>query len=206
MPCRRSGLLVPCFLAAALLAAMPSHAQSSFTSSTAATAGKVWSGAQDVAMYALGLIGVTYKFGGNSPDTGLDCSGLVRHVFEEVTGVSLPRTAKEMSTLGAKVSPANLQPGDLVFFNTRRFAFSHVGIYLGDNRFVHAPSRGSEVRIASIDQSYWQKHFNGARRVIGVLPSLVPSPVAPAVASELVAESLTVAPAPSVYERADLTP
>ena len=114
----------------------------------AETAGKVWTGAQDVAVYALGLIGVDYKFGGNTPDTGLDCSGLVRYVFQEVTGVTLPRTAKEMSGIGAKVGVADLKPGDLVFFNTRRFAFSHVGIYLGDNRFIHAPSRGSEVAIA----------------------------------------------------------
>ena len=157
-------------------------------------------------MYALGLIGVTYKFGGNSPDSGLDCSGLVRHVFEEVTGVSLPRTAKEMSTLGAKIPVAQLQPGDLVFFNTRRFAFSHVGIYLGDNRFVHAPSQGSEVAIASIDQSYWQRHFNGARRVIGVLPTLVPNMISPAVASEFRPRALVAAPSPFALDRADLTP
>jgi cell wall-associated NlpC family hydrolase len=191
---------------AALTAGVPAHAQSSFASSTAATAGKVWSGAQDVAMYALGLIGVNYRFGGSTPDTGLDCSGLVRHVFEEVTGVSLPRTAKEMSALGSKVTPANLQPGDLVFFNTRRFAFSHVGIYLGDNRFVHAPSQGSEVRIAQLDQAYWQKHFNGARRVIGVLPALVPNLVSPAIASEFTPRALVAAPSPFALERADLTP
>ena len=206
MPYRRSGLLVPCLLVAALAAAAPAHAQSAFASSTGATAGKVWSGAQDVAMYALALIGASYRFGGSTPDTGLDCSGLVRHVFEEVTGVSLPRTAKEMSTLGTKVPAANLQPGDLVFFNTRRFAFSHVGIYLGDNRFVHAPSRGSEVRIAQFDQSYWQKHFNGARRVIGVLPSLMPSVVSPAIASEFTPQTLVTAPSPFAFERADVTP
>jgi hypothetical protein len=198
MPYRRSGLLAPCFLLAALVAASPVHAQS--------TAGKVWTGAQDVAMYALGLIGVTYKFGGNTPDTGLDCSGLVRHVFEEVTGVSLPRTAKEMSTLGAKVPAASLQPGDLVFFNTRRFAFSHVGIYLGDNRFVHAPARGSDVTIAQLDQAYWQKHFNGARRLVGVLPSLVPTMVSPAVAGDFTAQAPLAAPAPLAFERPDLTP
>jgi cell wall-associated NlpC family hydrolase len=199
MPARRSGVLAHGLLIAALMtAAAPAHAQSA--------AAKAWSGAQDVAMYALGLIGVSYKFGGNSPDGGLDCSGLVRHVFEEVTGVSLPRTAKEMSKVGAKVSAAELQPGDLVFFNTRRFAFSHVGIYLGDNRFVHAPSRGSDVRIASIDQSYWQKHFNGARRVIGVLPSLVPNVVSPAIAGELAPQALLAAPTPFAFDRADLTP
>jgi len=205
MPARRSALLARSCLLAAVLATSPVHAQS-FASSAADAAGKVWTGAQDVALYALGLIGVNYKFGGNSPETGLDCSGLVWHVFQEVTGVSLPRTAREMSSLGAKVTIADLKPGDLVFFNTRRFAFSHVGIYLGDNRFVHAPSRGSDVRIASLDQSYWQKHFNGARRVIGVLPSLVPNVISPAIASEFTPQTFVAAPSPLALERADLTP
>ena len=186
--------------------ALVQAAPSSFADAAAQTAGKVWAGAQDVTMYALGLIGVNYRFGGNTPDTGLDCSGLVRYVFQEVTGVTLPRTAKEMSTVGAKVGAGDLQPGDLVFFNTRRFAFSHVGIYLGDNRFVHAPSRGSEVKIASIDQSYWQKHFNGARRVIGVLPSLVPHVISPAIASEFAPQAFVSAPTPLAFDRADLTP
>jgi len=203
MPSRRSGLCARFSLIAVLAAAGMGSAHASPASEAAS---KVWSGAQDVAMYALGLIGVNYKFGGDSPDTGLDCSGLVRHVFQEVTGVSLPRTAKEMSGLGTKVSPGDLKPGDLVFFNTRRFAFSHVGIYLGDNRFVHAPSRGSEVKIASIDQSYWQKHFNGARRVIGVLPSLVPHVISPAIASEFAPQAFVSAPTPLAFDRADLTP
>jgi hypothetical protein len=202
MPSRRSGLYARFCLLATLAGAFgTAHA-----SPASEAASKVWSGAQDVAMYALGLIGVNYRFGGDSPDTGLDCSGLVRHVFQQVTGVALPRTAKEMSVLGTKVSAGDLKPGDLVFFNTRRFAFSHVGIYLGDNRFVHAPSRGSEVRIASIDQSYWQKHFNGARRVIGVLPSLVPQVISPAIASEFATQPLVSAPSPLAFERADMTP
>ena len=148
-------------------------------------AATAWHGAQDVAIYALGLIGVDYRFGGDSPDGGLDCSGLVRYVFQQVTGVTLPRTSKELSRVGAKVASADLQPGDLVFFDTRRFAFSHVGIYLGDNRFVHAPSRGSEVEIAQLSDGYWQKHFNGARRLVGVLPSLIPSAAAAPLASPL---------------------
>ena len=153
-------------------------------SSTASkTAIKVWSGAQDVAIYALGLIGVDYRFGGNTPDSGLDCSGLVRYVFQEVTGVTLPRTSKEMSKLGAAVPANDLRPGDLVFFNTRRFQFSHVGIYLGDNRFIHAPSQGSEVEIARLSETYWRRQFNGARRLVGVLPGLVPSVISPAFAS-----------------------
>ena len=181
--------------ASAALAA-DARARSSFTASAAEAAGKVWSGAQDVAIYALGLIGVDYKFGGNTPASGLDCSGLVRYVFQEVTGVTLPRTAKEMSGLGAKVSPDDLKPGDLVFFNTRRFQFSHVGIYLGDNRFIHAPNTGSEVEIARLSESYWQKHFNGARRLVGVLPALVPNVISPAMADTLPRDLTAPLPAP----------
>ena len=206
MPACRYGLFASLFLLTALTAAAPARGQSTFSSSNSITAGKVWSGAQDVAMYALGLIGVHYKFGGTTPDTGLDCSGFVHHVFEEVTGVSLPRTAREMGALGAKVAATHLQPGDLVFFNTRRFAFSHVGIYLGDNRFVHAPSHGGEVAIASIDQAYWQKSFNGARRLVGVLPALAPNVISPASAREFAPRTLVAAPSPFAFERADLTP
>jgi len=133
---------------------------------------------QDLALYALSLIGVDYKFGGDTPDSGLDCSGLVRYVFQEVTGVTLPRTAKELSRLGSKVDAADLKPGDLVFFNTRKFAFSHVGIFLGDGRFIHAPSRGHEVEIVTLDGPYWKRRFDGARRLMGVVPSLIPTAAA----------------------------
>ena len=151
--------------------------------SATTAAAKVWQGAQDVALFALGMIGVDYRFGGNTPDSGLDCSGLVRYVFQEVTGVTLPRTSREMSRLGEKVALSDLAPGDLVFFNTRRFAFSHVGLYLGDNRFIHAPATGGEVEVATLTQAYWHKHFDGARRLVGVLPSLVPTMIDSAVAA-----------------------
>ena len=139
-----------------------------------------------LAAYALGLIGVSYRFGGNTPEQGLDCSGLVQHVFQQVTGVTLPRTAKEMSRIGESVAKKELAPGDLVFFNTRRFAFSHVGISLGDNRFIHAPRTGRDVEIANLDNGYWQKNFDGARRLVGVIPSLVPTMIASAEAATLV--------------------
>jgi cell wall-associated NlpC family hydrolase len=153
------------------------------TSGVSSAAGKVWPGAQDLAAYALGLIGVAYRWGGETPDAGLDCSGLVRHVFQQVTGVTLPRTSKELSRLGDAVARHELAPGDLVFFDTRRFAFSHVGIYLGDSRFIHAPRRGRDVEIAELDNRYWLRHFNGARRLVGVLPSLVPTLIATAEAA-----------------------
>jgi len=135
----------------------------------------VWHGAQDLAIYALGLIGVDYRFGGTTPERGLDCSGLVRYVFQQVTGVMLPRTSQEISRLGQKIPVAELMPGDLVFFHTRRLQFSHVGIYLGEDRFIHAPRQGGEVEIVTLSKGYWQKHFDGARRLVGALPTLIPS-------------------------------
>ena len=142
-----------------------------------------WHTAQALTSSAFDLIGIRYKWGGTTPENGLDCSGLVQFVFQQVTGVTLPRSAKEMSRLGDKVALKELQPGDLVFFNTRRFAYSHVGIYLGDNQFIHAPRRGREVEVATIDKSYWQKRFDGARRLIGVLPEMVPAFVTEATAA-----------------------
>jgi hypothetical protein len=115
------------------------------------------------------LIGVEYKFGGNTPDTGLDCSGFVRYVFQQATGISLPRSSREQAKVGKQVDKNQLEPGDLVFFNTRRFQFSHVGVYLGDNRFIHSPSRGGSVEVVNLDNKYWQKTFNGARRIIGAV-------------------------------------
>lgn len=172
-------------LVAATLAVAPARAQDSSEGNAASssTVESVWHGAQDLAIYALGLIGVDYRYGGETPERGLDCSGLVRYVFQQVTGVTLPRTSKELARIGAPVKRADLKAGDLVFFDTRSFANSHVGIYLGDDRFIHAPSRGSEVEIAQLDNSYWRKHFNGARRLVGVLPGLVPDAQAAAPAA-----------------------
>jgi cell wall-associated NlpC family hydrolase len=177
----RTALAVALALALALpncASAQSAPPQNVLARSAKEAATLAWNGAQDVAIYALGLIGVDYRYGGETPESGVDCSGLVRYVFQQVTGVTLPRTSKELSRLGNNVASADLVPGDLVFFNTRRLPFSHVGIYLGDNRFIHAPSTGSEVEIARLSESYWQKHFNGARRLVGVMPSLVPSAVA----------------------------
>jgi len=121
--------------------------------------------AQEMVMYAMGLIGIRYTFGGRSPDTGFDCSGLVRYVFARVTGRSLPPTSFEQSTLGTSVQPSALEPGDLVFFNTRGQRFSHVGIYVGEGRFIHAPSRGGRVHIVDMNNRYWVSRFDGARRI-----------------------------------------
>jgi cell wall-associated NlpC family hydrolase len=115
---------------------------------------------------ALSYLGIRYRFGGTAPETGLDCSGLVLNVFRNAVGLDLPRTASEMARLGDKIARPELQPGDLVFFNTMRRTFSHVGIYLGDGKFVHAPSSGGKVRIESITTRYWAQRFNGARRLL----------------------------------------
>lgn len=121
--------------------------------------------ASELAMQAMGMIGIHYKYGGNTPESGLDCSGLVRYVFKEAWGADLPRTSAEISRVGETIEPQNLQPGDLVFYNTLKRGFSHVGIYLGNNKFIHSPSAGGRVRIESMDLSYWKQRFNGARRI-----------------------------------------
>jgi cell wall-associated NlpC family hydrolase len=121
---------------------------------------------QEVILQGLKLVGVNYRLGGNDEESGLDCSGFVRLVFKDSIGALLPRTAREMSEVGAQINSRELKPGDLVFFNTMRRAFSHVGIYLGDNHFLHAPRAGAEVRVERMDSSYWVKRYNGARRVI----------------------------------------
>jgi hypothetical protein len=159
----------------------------------------IWHDATDLGQFALGLIGVRYRYGGDTPSAGLDCSGLIRYVFQQVTGVTLPRTARELSQVGASVSLDDLQVGDLVFFNTRNDAFSHVGLYVGDNRFIHAPRRGRDVEITTLSRDYWQRHFNGARRIVGVLPSLIPD-----VFPEALAGTLTTFTAGQAREPADV--
>jgi cell wall-associated NlpC family hydrolase len=122
--------------------------------------------AQDVILQGLKLVGVRYRFGGNDESSGLDCSGFVRLVFKDSIGTSLPRTAREMSEVGQQIDSSQLKPGDLVFFNTMRRTFSHVGIYLGDNHFLHAPRTGAEVRVENMESSYWMQRYNGARRIL----------------------------------------
>lgn len=136
-----------------------------FAQANASGGDSVFSHAQEVALRALSFIGVRYKYGGSTPDTGFDCSGLIRYVFNQVTGKSLPGNAREISQVGASIDRTELQPGDLVFFNTLRRPFSHVGIYLGESRFVHAPSRGGKVEIVDMTERYWQTRYNGARRL-----------------------------------------
>ncbi len=122
--------------------------------------------ASDMVMTAMNFLGVPYRRGGSSADEGFDCSGFTRHVFENSLGLLLPRRADQQAQASslAQVQREELRPGDLVFFNTMRRAFSHVGIYVGDGKFIHSPRAGGEVRIEDMRQAYWAKRFNGARR------------------------------------------
>jgi cell wall-associated NlpC family hydrolase len=119
----------------------------------------------DLAFLALSLAGIQYKFGGDTPHGGLDCSGLVRYVIKEVLGQELPRSSEEISHVGTVVENHDLQQGDLVFFNTLRRPFSHVGIYVGENKFIHSPATGGKVRIEDMTLRYWKQRFDGARRI-----------------------------------------
>jgi len=118
-----------------------------------------------VTSYARSLIGVPYKYGGSTPETGFDCSGFVSYVYKQSIGLSLPRSTRLLSQEGKPIMSSQLREGDLVFFDTNKRSFSHVGIYLGDERFIHAPSSGGSVRIVDMSSPYWKKHYNGARRI-----------------------------------------
>ena len=119
----------------------------------------------DLVVTAIGFLGVPYRYGGNTVETGFDCSGFVRAMYNQTVGHLLPRRAEEQAAATQPVARAELKPGDLVFFNTMRRAFSHVGIYVGEGKFIHAPRTGAQVRVEELNGSYWQRRFNGARRV-----------------------------------------
>lgn len=121
--------------------------------------------ASDAAIMAVSLVGTPYAAGGESPASGFDCSGLVAYVFARAAQARLPRNTFDLANAGAAVAPGELQAGDLVFYNTQRRPFSHVGIYLGQSRFVHAPSTGGTVRIEDMGGRYWSQRFDGARRL-----------------------------------------
>lgn len=122
--------------------------------------------ANAVLMRALGLVGTPYRFGGNTPESGFDCSGLVTYVFRDMLDVHLPRTSRELAAAqGPRIDPIRLAPADLVFFGSGG-SVTHVGIYVGEGRFVHAPSSGGTVRLDHLDGSYWKDHYTGAKRVL----------------------------------------
>ncbi len=119
----------------------------------------------DLVMYALSLADTPYRYGGNSAGSGFDCSGFVGHVYRHSLGISLPRSSREISRVGRPASLDELRPGDLVFYNTQHASFSHVGIYVGDGKFVHSPRSGESVRTEEMQMRYWQARYDGARRI-----------------------------------------
>jgi cell wall-associated NlpC family hydrolase len=121
--------------------------------------------ASNIVVTAMAYLGLPYKRGGNSFETGFDCSGFVKALFEQSLGRVLPRSAAEQAAQTTQIDKSELKPGDLVFFNTLRRAFSHVGIYVGEGKFIHSPKPGAQVRIEDMNVSYWNSRFNGARRV-----------------------------------------
>ena len=122
--------------------------------------------ASEMVMGAMNFLGVPYRRGGSSAEQGFDCSGFTRHVFEMSIGLVLPRRVDEQASAQGlfNVGREELRPGDLVFFNTLRRTFSHVGIYVGEGKFIHAPRAGKQVRIEDMRQAYWARRFTGARR------------------------------------------
>jgi cell wall-associated NlpC family hydrolase len=135
--------------------------------------------ASDLVVTAMGFLGVPYRRGGNSLETGFDCSGFVKAMYEQTLGLVLPRRANEQAAATHKIERRELQPGDLVFFNTLRRTYSHVGIYVGDNKFIHSPRPGAQVRVEDMGTTYWDRRFDGARRVLtpvaaGIQPAVLP--------------------------------
>lgn len=122
--------------------------------------------ADELLLQAMSLIGIAYKFGGSTPFHGLDCSGFIQYIFKESLRLNMPRTAAEQARIGIPVKQQELQAGDLIFFSIKNQTNSHVGLYLGDNKFIHAPRTGKNIEVSSLKSSYWAKHYSGARRII----------------------------------------
>ena len=131
----------------------------------------VGNGASELVLTAMGFLGVPYRRGGNDAESGFDCSGFVKAMYEKTVGLVLPRRAEQQAAATSKIDKDDLQPGDLVFFNTMRRAFSHVGIYIGEGKFIHSPKPGAQVRVEDMGQRYWQRRFDGARRVLSLAPA-----------------------------------
>lgn len=127
--------------------------------------------ASELVVNAMGFLGVPYKRGGNTAETGFDCSGFVRAIYEQSIGLVLPRRAEQQAAATQNIDKSELKPGDLVFFNTLKRTFSHVGIYVGEGRFIHSPKPGAEVRVESMNINYWASRFDGARRVPASAPA-----------------------------------
>jgi cell wall-associated NlpC family hydrolase len=131
----------------------------------------VGNSASELVLTAMGFLGVPYRRGGNNAESGFDCSGFVKAMYEKTVGLVLPRRAEQQAAATSKIDKNDLQPGDLVFFNTMKRAFSHVGIYIGEGKFIHSPKPGAQVRVEDMGRRYWQRRFDGARRVLSLAPA-----------------------------------
>lgn len=151
-------LLTACGTTPSSPAAASSRAPANSQTSSAA--------ASEVVLYALGLLNTGYRFGGRNPESGLDCSGMTAYIFREAAGLPLPHNAAQQARLGREVAAAQLQPGDLVFFNTNGRGISHVGLYIGENRFIHAPATNGRIKITGLDNPYFRSRYITARRLL----------------------------------------
>lgn len=164
--------------------------------------------ASDMVLAAMNFLGVRYRRGGSTAEDGFDCSGFTRHIFERSLGLVLPRRADEQASAPGLVGVKRdeLKPGDLVFFNTLKRTFSHVGIYIGDHKFIHSPRAGGEVRIEDMRLAYWTKRFTGARRAeplngAGTMPAATTPVLPPPQAAAVPSVENTPRPAPNDAER-----
>jgi cell wall-associated NlpC family hydrolase len=180
-PRRRAGWIAIMLVAAPAWAAEPSYdplgaflAERAAAAPAPATPPTRRERSAEMVIAAMNFVGVPYQHGGNSHQTGFDCSGFTRHIFDLSLGLLLPRRVDDQASAKGliEIDKGALRPGDLVFFNTLKRTFSHVGIYIGDGRFIHAPRSGAEVRIENMRYAYWAQRFTGARRAAGA--SLAP--------------------------------
>lgn len=148
-----------------LLVSCGTPAKNATTARTTSTQGNS-AAASEVVLYALGLLNTGYRFGGSNPESGLDCSGMTAYIFREALGMNLPHNAAQQARLGKEVSIRELQPGDLVFYNTNGKGISHVGLYIGENRFVHAPATNGRIRIALLNNPWFSQRYETARRLL----------------------------------------
>ncbi|WP_306604798.1 NlpC/P60 family protein [Azonexus sp.] len=164
---RRSSLLAVLFPVLLLAACgspapRPPLAERTITQAPRAVSGQ----AAEVVMYAMSLIDIGYRFGGKNPEAGLDCSGMVSYIFDQAAGLKVQGSAADIARRGRPVERHELRPGDLVFFNTMNRSFSHVGLYIGEGRFVHAPSTNGRVRIEQMTNRYFAQRFEAARTLL----------------------------------------
>ena len=161
----RLPVLIPLSLIAALLAACgsPGPRPPASTETIAQASRPVSEKGNEIVLYAMGLLDTGYRFGGKNPEAGLDCSGMVSYIYNRAAGLRIAGSAADIARKGRPIDRRDLRPGDLVFFNTRNAPFSHVGLYIGDERFIHAPSTNGRVRIDHMNARYYAQRFQAAR-------------------------------------------